>query len=109
VIGSKDYKDEYCNEKVSNWGEELKKLSEIANTQPHAAYIAFTKGYRSKFTYFMRTIPAFEDYMEPLEDILNNDIIPAFFGQEQPFPAEFRNLFTLTPTIFQINYETIRL
>ena len=37
--------------------------------------------------------------MEPIEDILNNDLIPVIFGQEQQLPAEFRNLFTLTPSL----------
>ena len=44
---------------------ELEALSEIARSQPHAAYTVFTKGYKSKFTYFMRTIESFEDYVDP--------------------------------------------
>ena len=99
VIGSKEYKDAYCNEKVSKWGEELHLLSQIAGTQPHAAYTAFTKGYRSRFTYFLRTIPAFEDYLDPIDEILNSELIPTLFGQEQPFPREFRDFFTLTPNL----------
>ena len=41
--------------------EELLQLSEIdkSNTQP--AYIAYTKGYKSKFTFCMRKIDSFED------------------------------------------------
>ena len=63
VIGSKDYGDQYCEAKVSTWKGEIETLSDIAKSQPHAAYIGFTKGYRSKFTYFMRTIESFEDHM----------------------------------------------
>ena len=99
VIGSKEYKHGYCNEKVSKWGEELHLLSQIAGTQPHAAYTVFTKYYRSKLTYFLRTIPAFEDYLDPIDEILNSELIPTLFGQEQPFPREFRDLFTLTPNL----------
>ena len=44
---------------------ELEALSEIARSQPHAGYTVFTKGYKSKFTYFMRTIESFEDYVDP--------------------------------------------
>ena len=47
VIGSKDYKDLYCNGKVSEWVKELTSLSDIAKTQPQAAFIAFNKGYKS--------------------------------------------------------------
>ena len=56
VIGSQKFNDQYCREKVLGWKGELEALSEIARSQPHAAYTVFTKGHKSKFTYFMRTI-----------------------------------------------------
>ena len=65
VIASQEYKDQYCEE-VCAWKEEIGRLSEKAKSQPHAAYIAFTKGYKSKFTYFMRTIGSFEHYVDPI-------------------------------------------
>ena len=54
IIGSQQYKDQYCCVNVLGWKGEIETLSEKAKCQPHAAYIAFTKGYKSKFTYFMR-------------------------------------------------------
>ena len=57
--------DQDCREKVLGWKGELEALSEIANSQSHSAYTVFTKGYKSKFTYFMRTIESFEDYVKP--------------------------------------------
>ena len=52
VIGAADYKEEYCNEKIRKWKEEMEVLSDIAKSQPHSAYVAFTKGFKSKFTFF---------------------------------------------------------
>ena len=72
IIASQEYKDQYCEEKVRVWKEEIERLSEIAKSQPHAAYIAFTKGYKSKFTYFMRTIGSFEDYVEPIQEVIED-------------------------------------
>ena len=46
VIGSENYRKEYCEKLVKNWVSELTKLSEIADTQPQAAYAAYAKGYR---------------------------------------------------------------
>ena len=41
-----DYRyHQYCREKVLGWKGELEGLSEIARSQPHAAYTVFTKGY----------------------------------------------------------------
>ena len=78
-------KDEFCNEKVESWIKELGSLHKIAKMQPQAAYIAFSRGYRSKFTYFLRTIEGFEDYVQPIDDFLN-DSFPTLFGRGTPFP-----------------------
>ena len=43
VIGSKDYKDQYCRDKVQGWRRDITSLAEIAKSQPHAANIALTK------------------------------------------------------------------
>ena len=95
VIASQEYKDQYCEEKVRAWKEEIERLSEIAKSQPHAAYIAFTKGYKSKFTYFMRTIESFEDYVDPIQEVIEDLLLPTLFGQSEPLPYEVRRLATL--------------
>ena len=45
------------------------------------AYIAFTKGYKSKFTYFMRTIESFEVYVDPIQTPTQLPEKP--FGEDQ--------------------------
>lgn len=97
VIGSQEFKDQYCREKVRVWKGEIETLSEIAKSQPHAAYIAFTKGYKSKFTYFMRTIDSFEDYVDPVQEAIDDLLLPTLFGQTEPLPGELHQLVTLTP------------
>ena len=84
VIGSKVYKDHYCSEKVETWAKELERLAEIAETEPQAAYAVYTKGFKSKFTYFLRTIEKMEEYLEPIEAVLVEKLIPAFFGGDSP-------------------------
>ena len=51
VNESKEFKNQYCQEKVDKWLREMESLREISKGQPHAAYVAFTKGFKSKFTY----------------------------------------------------------
>ena len=95
VKASQEYKDQYCEEKVRVWKEEIERLSEIAKSQPHAAYIAFTKGYKSKFTYFMRTIGSFEDYVHPIQEGIEDLLLPTLVGQSEPLPNEVGRLATL--------------
>ena len=96
VITSQKYKDQYCEEKVRVWKEEIERLSEISKSQPHTAYIAFTKRYKSKPTYFMRTIESFEDYVDPTQGAMDDLLLPTLFGQSEPLPNEVRRLVTLT-------------
>ena len=77
------YKDQYCREKILGWKREIETLAEIAKSQPHAAFIAFTKGYKSKFTYFMRTIESFKDYIDPIHQVIDDMLLPVLFGQEE--------------------------
>ena len=95
VFGSKDYKDDYCKAKVDKWTEELRSLSEIAKSQPQAAYAAYVKGYQSKFTFFMRTVPQFDEYLGPIDGILHEFFLPTIFGQEEPLPSWLEKLCNL--------------
>ena len=63
--------ESYVEEKVSKWKEELERLSEIAITQPQAAYAAYTHDFKSKWTYLAWTTLCFyiETLLAPLEEL----------------------------------------
>ena len=82
AIGSSQSKSDYMDEKVKKWCDEISVLSEIAKSQPHAAYAAFIHGEQHKFTYFLRTIGDIATSLKPLDDIISNTFIPALFGRE---------------------------
>ena len=94
VIGSQEFKDQYCREKVLRWKGELEALSQIARSQPHAAYIVFT-GYKSKFTYVMRTIKSFQDYVDPIQEEIDDLLLPTLFRQTEPLPCDLRQLLSI--------------
>jgi hypothetical protein len=80
VIGSEEYKEQYINESVDRWVNELQILSEIARIQPQAAYSAYIYGFKSKFTYAMRTIPGIDKHLQRIESVLRHEFIPAITG-----------------------------
>ena len=84
ALGPQDFKTAYCKDKIEKWAKELNVLSGIAVSQPHPAFSAFSKGFKSKFTYFFRTMPEIADMLEPIECVLENKLIPALFGSESP-------------------------
>ena len=53
--------------------------------------------YKSKFSDFMRTIESFEDYVDPIQEAIDDLLLPTLFGQTEPLPSDLRQLVTLTP------------
>jgi hypothetical protein len=96
VIGSADYNKEFCEEKVDVWIKELTTLCEIATTHPQMAYAAYLKGYKSKFTYFLRTIENFHNFVSPVDQLLSEKFIPTLFGYDTAL-NEYRDIFSLNP------------
>ena len=52
-------------------------MSKIAETQPQSSYAAFVCVYKSKLTYFIRTIPNIRELLLPLEYAILQKFIPA--------------------------------
>ena len=83
VIGSRDYKEEYVNNIVAKWTEELRIPAQIAEIQAQAAYSAYIHGFRGKFTYFIRKISDISNLLQPIEEVMQNEFIPAITGGHQ--------------------------
>ena len=77
VIGSRDYLQDYVNEKVTSWVNEVAQLAEFARAQPQANYAAYTFGLKHRWTYFLRTLLDIQDLLEPLEEAISQVFIPA--------------------------------
>ena len=105
ILCSKNFKAEG---NVLRWKGELEALSEIARSQPHADYTAFTKAYKSKFTYFLRTIESFEDYVDPIQEAIDDLLLSTLFGQTDPLPSDLRQLVTLTPAQGRLGVPDLR-
>ena len=93
-IGTRAFIDRYVDNKVEHWCEELKRLSSFAKLHPHAAYSAFTHGFISKWLFLSRTTPNIKDHLQPLEDTIQTEFIPALTGKPVPGHHE-RELFAL--------------
>ena len=80
AIGSQEFKEEYISEKVAEWCKQVKNLSKMAKSQPHAAYAAYIHGEQHKFNYFLRTLDGISEELKPLDDVIENEFLPALFG-----------------------------
>ena len=93
-IGSRDYVSKYVMTKVSDWSSQIEVLSEIAMSQPHAAYSALMKGLSSKWIYLCRTTKSIASLLSPLEECIRKKLIPAITGRGPP-SDNIRELFSL--------------
>ena len=82
ALGSTEFKNKYIDDKVLKWVENIKTLAFVAKSQPHVAYAAFIHGEQHKYTYFLRTIVDISANLQPLDDAIDNILIPALFGCE---------------------------
>ena len=93
ALGNSSFCNEYIQYKVNDWCREMEKLCEFAKSQPHAAFSAYIHGQQHKFTYFFSTLPNIGRHLTPLDDMINEKLIPTFLGSSAS-PAE-RDLFSL--------------
>ena len=91
VIGSNDFKMEYFAKKVDKWCQEVRQLSEFAESQPHAAFSAYIHAQQHKYSYFARTVEGVSECFKPLDDLVTNLFIPKITGfnsSDQSWPFE---------------------
>ena len=47
----------------------------MAEIQPQAGYPAYMFGFKHKFTFFLRTVPATSHYLFPIEETLRSPVL----------------------------------
>ena len=78
VIGNYFCKESYVSELVTNLNSQLQLLSKIAETEPQSPYAAFASGFKSKLTYFIRTIPNISELLLPIRTYYPTKINSSF-------------------------------
>ena len=69
---------------ASAWSSGINILSDIAKSQPQAAFSALTHGLLNKWTYLNCVVPDISHLRVPLDDVLRTNLIPAITGRSQP-------------------------
>ena len=80
ALGTDEFLNSYVQNKVSTWVGEMEKLSEIAITQPQAAYMTYTHVFLHCWSYIVQTVPMASELFLPLDDVLSLRFLPAMTG-----------------------------
>ena len=70
VIGSDQFRENFVQQKISNWIDDVKHLSEIGKDEPQLALSAFNKALCMRWGFMQRTIEGIAEKFEPLENII---------------------------------------
>ena len=101
-VGKPEYIAEFVSLKAKEWANEIERLAEIADSQPHAAYGAITHGLAGKWSYLSRTTPDIGHLLEPVEHSIRTSLLPKLTGQDAPSDIQ-RCLFTLPARLRGLN------
>ena len=93
-VGTPEFIDQWINNKVQSWVDEIQCLATISLSQPQSAYSALTHGVMNRWTYVFRTCPDINKHLLPLEDAIRTVLLPSITGQDAP-NSTLRELFTL--------------
>ena len=75
---------------------QVEHLSELAATQPHAAYTVLVRSIISRWRYCLRAVNCSPDQFHRLDDANNTSLLPAFTGVSPSSDSPLRQLMGLT-------------
>ena len=101
-LGTSQYIEGFVQAKVDTWRTVILSLTEIASSQPHTAYSAFTHGLSNLWLFLCRTTPNIHHLLEPLEETIRTNFIPTLTGRAPPNDIE-RKLFSLPARLGGLN------
>ncbi|XP_063615254.1 uncharacterized protein LOC134788297 [Penaeus indicus] len=96
ILGPIHNREKFIKDRVEEWVNEIRRLAKIATIEPHAAYTALTFGIRHRWNYLMRTVPGIGHLLEPLEQTIKRELLPALIGGCNPTDVEW-SIFELPP------------
>ena len=76
AVGTQTFQHEYIKKKVDGWIDCVESLATIAETEPHAAFAAYTHCLQGNWTFLCRTMPGTAALFQPLEDVIRKVFIP---------------------------------
>ena len=75
-LGSPEFKSAFLEDKVSQWQQDVLRLSQFASNQPHASYSAMLHGLSSRWAFLSRTVRNLSSHLTPVEEAIRLHLLP---------------------------------
>jgi len=82
VIGNEEFKNEYIEEKIKEWIEDLKILASIAKSELQSAYLAMTFAVQHQRKFVQRTVPNISENFRKIEHEIHQTLLSAIIGRD---------------------------
>ena len=94
-IGNDDDVSSWISKKVDVWVNLIQKLATVAQHEPQAAFVAFTKSLQCEWTFIQRVMLDMQHHFSPLRSVIQENFLPSLFGSQlDGLEAEFNNVHT---------------
>ena len=70
-IGGKEDVHQWFKQKIESWVGSVKKISNVAKTQPQAAFTGFTKSLQAEWAFIQRVMVDSEENFRPLREAIH--------------------------------------
>jgi hypothetical protein len=80
-VGSAELRAKYVQEKTTRWVTIIKRLAEMGDLQPQAAFVAFQKSLSAEWTYLKRVLPDTAEHFTGVEQAIAKELLPKIFGR----------------------------
>ena len=80
-IGEPAARDEWIQEKTTDWAQAVKELASVASSYPQSAYAGMQKSLQNEWQFVQRVRSKIAEKFEPVKDALNTHFIPALFSK----------------------------
>ena len=82
TIGEQGFRASYLLNKVDEWLDELRVLTNFAQTEPHAAHASLNYSLRSRYTFLVRTLPDTSETLQRIDKFMVEEFLPAISGRK---------------------------
>ena len=79
-IGESNLAAEFVSSKVQLWSRCIRKLSDVADSQPQAAHAALARSLQFEWCHLQRVMPDIAGFFAPLRKVLNDLFYPTLLG-----------------------------
>ena len=81
-IGNDDDVSSWMSKKVDVWDNSIQKLATVAQHEPQAAFVAFTKSLQCEWTFIQRVMLDTQHHFSPLRLAIQESFLPSLLGSQ---------------------------